>query len=59
VLRKYFIIILMTVLGLFLINGCATLPEDFERPPSYAFTDTDTAPTLAHIDLQPQLCLRI
>lgn len=40
-LRKYLIIILVTVLGLFLLNGCATLPEDFDRPPSYAFTDTD------------------
>ncbi|UCG14745.1 MAG: phospholipase D family protein [Deltaproteobacteria bacterium] len=41
-LRKYFIIILMTALGLFLINSCATLPKDFDRPPSYAFTDTDS-----------------
>jgi putative cardiolipin synthase len=40
-LRKYFIIILMTVLGLFLINGCATLPKHFDKPPSYAYTDTD------------------
>jgi putative cardiolipin synthase len=40
-LKKYFIIILMIVLGVFLINGCATLPKNFDRPPSYAFTDTD------------------
>ena len=39
--RKHFIIILMTVLGLFLINGCATLPKHFDKPPSYAYTDTD------------------
>ncbi len=25
----------------FLMTGCATLPVDFERPASYAFTDTD------------------
>jgi putative cardiolipin synthase len=25
----------------FLMTGCATLPENFERPASYAFTDTD------------------
>jgi hypothetical protein len=41
-LRKYFIIILITLLGVFLINGCATLPEHFDRPFSYAFTDTDS-----------------
>jgi putative cardiolipin synthase len=40
-LKKYFIIILMIVLGVFLISGCATLPKDFERPESYAYTDTD------------------
>jgi cardiolipin synthase C len=39
-LRKSFIIVLMTMLGVFLINGCATLPKDFYKPPSYAFTDT-------------------
>ena len=40
-LKKYFIIILMIVLGVFLINGCATLPKDFERPESHAYTETN------------------
>lgn len=35
------IIILMTALAIFLINGCSTLPKDFDRPLSYAYTDTD------------------
>ena len=28
------------ILGMFLISGCATLPKDFERPASYAYTET-------------------
>ncbi|OPX35565.1 MAG: hypothetical protein B1H11_08990 [Desulfobacteraceae bacterium 4484_190.1] len=31
----------MAILALFLIGGCATLPKDFDRPESYAYTDTD------------------
>ncbi|MBW1754429.1 MAG: hypothetical protein JRJ46_15435 [Deltaproteobacteria bacterium] len=33
--------ILVAVLSLLLISGCATLPKDFERPESYALVDTD------------------
>jgi putative cardiolipin synthase len=40
-LKKYFIIILMLVLGVFLINGCATLPKNFDKPSTYAFTETN------------------
>ena len=29
------------ILGLLFVSGCATLPKDFERPVSYAYTDTD------------------
>ena len=35
------IIHLVAILALFLIGGCATLPKDFDRPESYAYTDTD------------------
>ena len=31
----------MGVLTIFFVGGCATLPKDFERPVSYAYTDTD------------------
>jgi putative cardiolipin synthase len=34
------IIHLGVILVLLLFSGCATLPKDFERPVSYAFTDT-------------------
>ncbi|NQT70493.1 MAG: phospholipase D family protein, partial [Desulfobacteraceae bacterium] len=34
-------VLLAAVLSLLLISGCATLPKDFERPASHAFTDTD------------------
>lgn len=34
------IILLLALMAIFLIAGCATLPKDFERPVSYAFTDT-------------------
>ena len=30
----------LIMLGMFLISGCATLPKDFERPASYAYTET-------------------
>jgi putative cardiolipin synthase len=39
--RQPLIIILVAVMGLLLIASCATLPENFERPESYAYTDTD------------------
>jgi putative cardiolipin synthase len=39
--RKDAIIIFIAILALLLIGGCATLPENFERPESYAYTDTD------------------
>ncbi len=32
---------LAAILVLYLIVGCATLPENFDRPESYAYTDTD------------------
>ena len=35
------IIHLVAILALLLIGGCATLPKDFDRPESYAYTDTD------------------
>ena len=35
------IIILLALMAVFMIGGCATLPEDFERPVSHAYTDTD------------------
>jgi len=34
----------LTILALLLVGGCATLPEDFEKPESYAYTDTDDTP---------------
>jgi putative cardiolipin synthase len=40
-IRQNSFIILMAILTLVLAGGCATLPEDFERPESYAYTDTD------------------
>jgi putative cardiolipin synthase len=33
--------LLAAILVLSLIGGCATLPENFDRPESYAYTDTD------------------
>jgi putative cardiolipin synthase len=30
----------LIILGIFLISGCAALPKDFERPISYAYTET-------------------
>ena len=35
------IIHLVAILALLLIGGCATLPTDFDRPESNAYTDTD------------------
>ena len=32
---------LLAILALLLIGGCATLPKDYERPESYAYTNTD------------------
>jgi putative cardiolipin synthase len=34
-------ILLIATLSLLLLGGCATLPENFERPISHAYTDTD------------------
>lgn len=31
----------MAILGLFVVGGCASLPENVERPESYAYADTD------------------
>jgi putative cardiolipin synthase len=40
-LRQLSMIVLVSALALLLISGCATLPENFQRPESYAYTDTD------------------
>ena len=40
-IRKTLIIFYLVILTLLLVVGCATLPEDFEKPESYAYTDTD------------------
>ena len=40
-IRNKSIIFLMVILALLLVGGCATLPEDFEKSESYAYTDTD------------------
>jgi putative cardiolipin synthase len=39
--RQHLVIIFVAVMGLLFTGGCATLPVDFERPESYAFTDTE------------------
>ena len=39
--RLAIIIHLSAVVALFIIVGCATLPKDFDRPESYALTDTE------------------
>ncbi len=41
VVRQNSFIILLAILTLVLAGGCATLPEGFDRPESYAYTDTD------------------
>lgn len=38
------VIFFVTILVLFLMAGCASLPTDFERPESHAFTDTGQTP---------------
>lgn len=49
--RFKFIIHSMVVVAFFTLSGCATLPTNFERPKSYAFTDTDhTRISKAHRD---------
>lgn len=40
-IRKKLFLLLMGVLTLFHVGSCATLPKDFERPVSYAYTDTN------------------
>ena len=40
-IRKDLIIFCLVIPALFLLGGCATLPEDFVKPESYAYTDTD------------------
>ncbi len=41
-LLKFDLIIITAALStLLLMGGCATLPDNFERPESYAYTDTD------------------
>jgi putative cardiolipin synthase len=40
-IRQNSFIILMVILTLVLAGGCATLPEDFEKPESYALTNTN------------------
>ena len=40
-IRQFTIIYLSALLGLFLFSGCATLPENVDRPASHALTDTD------------------
>ena len=40
-LKPLSMIVVVAALALLLISGCATLPENFERPESYAYTDTD------------------
>ena len=39
--RPTIIVQLLTAVLIFLIAGCATLPKDFDRPESYALTDTE------------------
>ena len=39
--QKNSIIFLWVILALIIVGGCATLPEGFEKPESYAYTDTD------------------
>ncbi len=41
-IRKHWIIFYLVILALVVVGGCATLPEDFEKPESYAYTDTDS-----------------
>ena len=43
-IHKNSIIFLLVILTLLIVGGCATLPENFEKPESYAYTDTDDTP---------------
>ena len=40
-IHKNLIIFLLIILALLVVGGCATLPENFEKPESFAYTDTD------------------
>jgi putative cardiolipin synthase len=40
-LRQKLFILLIGVLTVFYVGSCATLPKDFKRPVSYAYTDTN------------------
>ena len=40
-IRKNLIIFYLVIPALLLAGGCSTLPEDFEKPESYAYVDTD------------------
>ena len=40
-IRNNLIILYLVILALLLVGGCSTLPEDFEKPESYAYTDTE------------------
>ncbi|MFC1823586.1 phospholipase D family protein [Thermodesulfobacteriota bacterium] len=43
-MRHQYIITFLAIAALLLINGCATLPTDFDRPVSHAYSDTDDTP---------------
>ena len=38
---KHKLTLIVTILALFLMGSCASLPKDFERHESHAFMDTD------------------
>ena len=40
-IHKNSIIFFGVILALLIVGGCATLPENFEKPESFAYTDTD------------------
>jgi putative cardiolipin synthase len=40
-IRNKLIFFLTIILALHLVGGCATLPKDFEKPESHAYTDTE------------------
>ena len=49
--RLEFITHFLVAIAFLALTGCATLPKNFERPESYAFTDTeDTLLGKAHKD---------
>jgi putative cardiolipin synthase len=43
-IHKNSIIFVLVILAMLIVGGCATLPENFEKPESYAYTDTDDTP---------------